>query len=252
MSALILTEALAAKTRPVFELLSKQTALDAFVLVGGTAMALQLQHRQSEDIDLWLPAEQLSPYVIDRLMRDLQSQGHSVVFATPSAGISSFRINTGLDLRRHVQDWVVDGVKVQFLCPQDVAFDHFRKFPRLPRETTNTSFEVMGLAGIFSMKAYVIHRRTRSRDLVDLWHFLQNGKTIDNILSAGADASPSISADYAKSVLRGEVPLDASDEGFELLRPGLTLGTIYADFSREIDAFEIEQARQVMLGRNAR
>lgn len=36
--------ALAPKTRPVFELLAKRQALDPFILIGGTAMALQMQH----------------------------------------------------------------------------------------------------------------------------------------------------------------------------------------------------------------
>lgn len=36
--------ALAPNTRPVFELLAKRLALDPFVLICGTAMALQMQH----------------------------------------------------------------------------------------------------------------------------------------------------------------------------------------------------------------
>lgn len=105
----------------------------------------------------------------------------------------------------------------------------------------------MGLEGIFAMKAYTIHRRTRSRDLVDLWHFVQTGTAVEDILRIGVQASPSSSADYAKSVLRGDVPLDAQDEGFELLRPGLTIQTIYQDFAQRIDALEVEQAQQVAL-----
>jgi hypothetical protein len=238
-------DALAAKTRPVYELMAQQKALENFVLIGGTAMALQMAHRLSEDLDFWLPAERMSPYVIDRMMNDLRAQGHSVVFATPASSISAFRINSGEDLRWYAQDWAIDGVKVQLFCPQDVAYDHFRSYPRLKPQETGASFEIATLDAIFAMKSYTISRRTRSRDIIDLWHFMQSGKTLADILRVARLASPSVSDEHAKAVLRGDVPLDAQDEGFALLAPGLSLQQVYADFAKAVDALEIERARQV-------
>ena len=238
-------DALAVKTRPVYELLAQQWALENFVLVGGTAMALQMAHRLTEDLDFWLPAERISTYVIDRMMNELKAQGHAVVFATPPAATSAFRINSGEDLRWYAQDWAIDGVKVQLFCPQDVAYEHFRTYPRLTAKDLGTSFDIATLDAIFAMKSYTIHRRTRSRDIVDLWHFLQQGKTLANILQTARLASPSVSDEHAKAVLRGDVPLDAQDEGFALLAPGLSLRQVYADFAKAVDALEIERARQV-------
>ena len=238
-------EALAAKTRPVFELMAQQPALENFVLIGGTAMALQMGHRLSEDLDFWLPAERMSPYAIDRMMNEVKAQSHTVVFATPPASISNFRINTGEDLRWYAQDWAIDGVKVQLFCPQDVAYEHFRTYPRLTANDTGTRFDIATLDAIFAMKSYAIHRRTRSRDIVDLWHFLQQGKTLAGILRVARLASPSVSDEHAKAVLCGSVPLDAQDEGFALLAPGLSLQQVYADFARAVDALETQRARQV-------
>jgi Nucleotidyl transferase AbiEii toxin, Type IV TA system len=237
--------ALAAKTRPVYELMARQPALENFVLVGGTAMALQMAHRLSEDLDFWLPAERMSPYAIDRMMNDLRSQGHSVVFATPASTLSEFRINAGEDLRWYAQDWVINGVKVQFFCPQDVAYDHFRSYSRLKDRKTGASFEIASLDAIFAMKSYTISRRTRSRDIIDLWHFMQSGKTLADILRVARLASPSVSDEHAKAVLRGDVPLDAQDEGFALLAPGLSLQKVYADFAKAVDKLEIARAREV-------
>ncbi len=245
MTVQINLDALAAKTRPVYELFAQQSALENFVLIGGTAMALQMAHRLSEDLDFWLPAERMSPYVIDRMMNELKAQGHSVFFATKPESISTFRINSGQDLRWYAQDWVIDGVKVQLFCPQDVAFDHFRTYARLPRELTKTQFEIASLEAIFAMKSYTISRRIRSRDIIDLWHFVQSGKSLADILRVAKLASPSVSDEHAKAVLCGDVPLDAQDEGFALLAPGLSLQQVYADFSRAVDALEIERARQV-------
>ncbi len=238
-------DALAAKTRAVYDLLAQQKALENFVLIGGTAMALQMSHRLSEGLDFWLPAERMSPYAIDRMMNELKAQGHSVVFATPSSSISAFRINSGEDLRWHAQDWAIDGVKVQLFCPQDVAYDHFRTYPRLTTSQSAASFEIATLDAIFAMKSYTISRRTRSRDIIDLWHFLQSGKTLADILRVARLASPSVSDEHAKAVLRGDVPMDAHDEGFELLAPGLSLQQVYADFAKAVDALEIERARLV-------
>ena len=242
-------DALAPKTRPVFEALARMPALDNWVLVRGTAMALQLGHRSSEDLDLWLPAQAISIHATDELMRSLQRAGHQVAFATPAHQTTQFRINSGDDLRRYVQDWAVDGVKVQFFCLRDAAFDSFRAHPRLSRKDTHTTFEVMGPDGLFAMKSYVIHQRTRSRDLVDLWHFVQHGKTLADILAAGLAASPSCSVDYAKQVLTGAVPLDVQDEGFETLAPGVTLKKIYKGFVARVNALEVEQARMAALAK---
>ena len=236
-------DALAPKTRPVFEALARMSALDNWVLVGDTAMALQLGHRRCEDLDLWLPAQAISIHATDALMRALQRAGHQVAFATPAHQTTQFRINSGDDLRRYVQDWAVDGVKVQLFCPRDAAFDSFRTHPRLARKETHTTFEIMGPDGLFAMKSYVIHQRTRSRDLVDLWHFVRHGKTLPDILAAGLAASPSCSVDYAKQVLTGGVRLDAQDEGFEALVPGVTLKKIYKGFLARVNALEVEQAR---------
>ncbi len=245
MTARLKLDALAAKTRPVYELLAQQSALENFVLIGGTAMALQMAHPLSEDLDFWLPAERMSPYVVDRMMNELKARGHSVIFATPSESISSFRINSGQDLRWYAQDWAINGVKVQLFCPQDVAFDHFRTYARLPRELTKTQFEIASLEAIFAMKSYTISRRKRSRDIIDLWYFLQQGKALADILRVAKLASPSVSDEHAKAVLRGDVPLDAQDEGFALLAPGLSLQQVYADFAKAVDELEIVRARQV-------
>jgi hypothetical protein len=238
-------DALAAKTRPVFALMAKQPSLENFVLIGGTAMALQMGHRLSEDLDFWLPAERMSPYAIDRMMNELKAQNHTVVFATPPSSISTFRVNSGEDLRWYAQDWVIDGVKVQLFCPQDVAYEHIRTYPRLKAADMGTRFDVATLDAIFAMKSYAIHRRTRSRDIIDLWHFLQEGKTLADILRVARLASPSVSDEHAKAVLCGNVPLDEQDEGFALVAPGLSLQQVYADFAGAVDALEIERAKQV-------
>ena len=101
------------------------------------------------------------------------------------------------------------------------------------------------LDAIFAMKSYTIHRRTCSRDIIDLWHFLQQGKTLADILRVARLASPSVSDEHAKAVLHDCLALDAQDQGFALLAPDLTLEQIYTDFAKAVDAVETERAKQV-------
>ena len=56
------------------------------------------------------------------------------------------------------------------------------------------------LEAIFAMKSYTIHRRTGSRDIIDLWYFLRQGKTLADILRVARLASPSVSDEHAKAV----------------------------------------------------
>jgi Nucleotidyl transferase AbiEii toxin, Type IV TA system len=190
-------DALATKTRQVFELLAARPELADFVLIGGTAMALQMKHRLSEDLDFWLPDSQLKQSTIDRLMRDLVSLGHTCIFSTSPNDITKVRI-AGIDLNSVVQDWTIDKVKVQFYCPDDVA------------------------------------------------------KTIADVLKVGQLANPRNSPEAAKAVLRGQVPLDNSDEGFQALEANVSLQAIYSDFSTAIDLLEVEQARLVAIANQRR
>ena len=99
------------------------------------------------------------------------------------------------------------------------------------------------LDAIFAMKSYTIHRRTGSRDIIDLWHFLQQGKPLADILRVARLATPSVSDEQAKAVLCGNVPLGAQDEVFALLAPDLTLKQVYTDFAKAVNALETERAR---------
>ncbi|MCC8094776.1 MAG: nucleotidyl transferase AbiEii/AbiGii toxin family protein, partial [Tannerellaceae bacterium] len=44
-------KALVEKTKKVIESISKMESIKTYVLVGGTALSLQIKHRQSEDLD---------------------------------------------------------------------------------------------------------------------------------------------------------------------------------------------------------
>lgn len=228
-------DVLPSQTRVIFDLLAKDSRLSDFVLIGGTALALQKGHRLSEDLDFWLPATILDKQSIAGIMASCIELGVDVRLTTPHSKIITAKIN-GLDLLSGVQDYVLDGVKVTFLARFDRAYQRFAELGRLSEK--GLSFAVMGDEGLFSMKSHLIHCRTRSRDLFDLMIFAKDGKGIDEILQAGVDVDPVVSTEYAKSVLRGDVPMDKEDEGFYGVGIKESVSDIHQFFAEKIDEYE--------------
>ncbi len=240
------TAYLAPKTRPVFEALRPRPELQGMVLVGGPALALQVGHRLSEDLDFWLPGARLNSFALDALMRDLKARGHRVFFANDPNHTTAFRINHGENLADFSQNWAVDGVKLQFFCRQDLAYNFFATLPRHKPQAVACSFELASPELLLHMKSWLIHQRARSRDLFDLWHFLKSGRSVGDIIRAAFKASPTVSEDYAKQVLMGKVPLDVGDEGFAGLAQSVSLAQIHNDFLDAINAWEVALARAAL------
>ncbi len=222
-------------TRRVFDQLAANMALRDFTLIGGAALALQIAHRRSEDLDFWIFGECMDKGVISSIAHMTRQAGFKVDLATPHRQIVAERIN-GRDLLAHAQDYVIGGVKVTLFSRADMIYQHFDSFPRVA--DTGTSFRIMGEEGLFAMKSHLIHQRVRSRDLYDLKTFLMRGRNLADILQVGADADPACSPEYAKSVLTGEVPLDKEDEGFESIGIAEPVEDIYAFFKSAVNAHE--------------
>jgi predicted nucleotidyltransferase component of viral defense system len=219
----------------VFEHLAGNALLQDFTLIGGTALALQIGHRQSVDIDLWLPALRLDKCVISEIVHEAQAAGFAAELVTPHQQMTTGKIN-GFDLLEYAQDYVIGDVKTTFFARADVPYRYFDTLPRLAN--TGASFRIMGEEGLFALKSHVIQRRVRSRDLFDLKTFMTRGKTLDDILNVARAADPACSPEYTKSVLVGDVPLDKDDEGFESVGVTDSIQDIYAFFKCAVDDYE--------------
>ena len=230
-------------TKRLFCKLSGNELIGDFTLIGGTALALQLGHRKSEDLDFWLPSEHLNKNTIEKIIRSLKNQGCEVKMLTPHHQIVAAKIN-GIDAMAFAQDWVVDNTKLTFFARKDLAYGYFDTFERL--KNSNTTFKIMGIDGIFAMKSYVIHQRVRSRDLYDLKSLFLESKTIDHMMKAAIAADPSCSFEYAKAVMTGEVPLDKADEGFLSIGIKESLPDLYQELSKIVNVFEQTKASEIM------
>lgn len=230
------------RTRRVFDALAQEPLMQGFVLIGGTALSIQLGHRLSEDLDFWLPAAAMSKERVNTILTKLGAQRFHHEFATPAWKISQARIN-GIDLLAQSRDHVIDGVKVTFFARNDTPYRHFAGMKTIANKT---KFSIAHQDTLFNMKSWLISQRVRSRDLYDLMALVQRGKTIPDILDAGTQADPAFQREYAKEVLVGNVPLDADDEGFDSIGLELTVADIHQFFLAAVNEYETEVAAAIV------
>lgn len=229
-------ECLPPATTEALAKLADEPALAEFCLVGGTAMALQAGHRRSLDIDLIHFGQKLDKNGLFHAMRR-----HGASLITPQSMISTAKIN-GIDLLAQVQDYVLDGVKVQcFADPNGARYRAGRQ--AIP----GWRFGLADLPTLFRMKSALLTKRARSRDYFDLQWFCQQGKTLADIIAAAqeGDDSPDVPT-LVEHKLLGLLPLDADDEELDPLAVDLSVADIYRYFETRVQADEIALARSVL------
>jgi hypothetical protein len=235
---MLLLDFMPERTLRVFEALAKEPLMQGFVLIGGTALSIQTGHRLSEDLDFWYPAASMSKERVDAILFNLANAGFSHEFTTPAWRLTQARIN-GIDLLSQSRDHTIDGVKVTFFARQDIPYRHFAGMEFIKDQA---SFSIAASDSIFAMKSWLISQRVRSRDLYDLMLLMQRGKSMQQLLDAGAQADPSFQREYAKEVLLGNVPLDADDEGFESINLDASIGDVYRYFLAAVNEYEVSVA----------
>lgn len=241
-------EVIRPETASLFRLLAQFPQLGAFTLIGGTAIALHIGHRLSNNLDFAFLGDRLPTSDIDHLMAELKSSGLPVRLITDSDQISTFKIRTGKKLLDYARDYMLGNTKVTFfamgLQQTPVFVDYLKRASVL--SLSEVSFDVLALDSLKVTKAVVLGQRVRSRDLYDLFVLSKDhGYTVPQLLKDAATYGGNDDPEYYKAVLRGEIPLDADDEGLEPVGVTTDLHTLYGFFDRELSLMEIEQAARI-------
>ncbi len=233
----------------LFDLLAQASEMAGLTLIGGTALALQIGHRFSLDFDFAVFSDALPTERLDRLTSRLKSQGCQCQLITSPDAISSFKINTGKRLLDYARDYVIDGIKTTFFVhgknPQQQ--DYYRQADKL--DTPDVQFAILGLQGLKTAKTLVLADRIRSRDLYDLYVLVrEHDYTLDELLTVTKELGTIDDPEHYKAILRGEIPLDAEDEGLQPVAVDVTMGTIYAEFRTRLAEYETELAQRYFAG----
>ena len=154
-------------TARVWAFLRGHPALTGFVLVGGTALALHIEHRQSEDLDFGFGALRLPRARIEALRLAAREHGIAFVANDEPNAVEEF-INSGMDLNDYQQNYLAaETVKVTFFCPDPEVLVHIAPgAAHGPRVAT--------LDEIFAMKCLVSADRSKSRDWFDLYTLMRD------------------------------------------------------------------------------
>lgn len=160
-------EGLAPQTSDIFEKVTQLECIKEYVLVGGTALSLQLQTRNSEDLDFmkWRTSKKEKMEVDwPKIEKELETIGKI-----------ENRDVLGFD---HVE-FVVNNVKFSFYATE-------RYTPEMNIVDFKNNLKLASPEAIGAMKMEVMSRRNNFRDYYDIYSILQNGgdlqKMIDNAL----------------------------------------------------------------------
>lgn len=225
-------------TEALWHFLREQPLLGGFILIGGTALALHLQHRVSEDLDfVWIGSE-LPRDQLDAL-RDLASR-HAFTFArSDNQGAYEEFLIAGMDLHDSMQNFVVnDRTKVGFFTADTQLATVFRtgRVPEMgggPRVAT--------VDEIFRSKCLVSAHRSKTRDWFDLFVLMRDhGYTVRDYRQAFIDAGQPLACANGLRRLSSGLP-DIRDEGFHALLPHPPSVEEMRDFFRQRrDELELE------------
>ena len=210
-------------------------------LYGGTALALLIGHRRSEDLDFFSFEPTLPKSALASQLNRMRAEGFNIVNSMDLVRISQARIN-GILLEDFIQEFSINGVKVSFCTwnkGNPTRRQHFTQAPVIT--DTNASFHIPTLQTLFESKAVVLMDRIMSRDLFDLMVLVKHhGYTLNDIIHAimlidGREQNEALSA---LEILIGNVPADPTDPGFASIAVHADLKDIHAFFTEHVNQYE--------------
>lgn len=162
--------ALPAKTEALFLALREIPAIAPYALVGGTALALRLQHRLSEDLDFAMEGPRLNRAAIDAVIRNFDPKVFPISKYPRDAQRSDFE-DAGMDLDDAQQDYNIAGAKLSFFIPEypRTLTEPVLDKPSVPVHGLHTGYiRVLDIHSLAFMKSLLLATRITIRDLFDI------------------------------------------------------------------------------------
>lgn len=221
--------------------------IGAYLLVGGTALTLQIAHRLSEDLDFALPERKLDRAIIKAIARQLQVLGKVLVYNNRVEDIEN-AIEHGIDLDDYQQNYLVDDVKLTFFAYGDDETDRELIRQSLLNPSKLGFVNVADAQTIFTTKCICLTDRVKSRDLYDLWRLTRAGSSIgstQSIFETIQRYRPTLPYEHVRHRLL-DWKIGATDELFaSLIDDGATIESIRDDFRKEVCDLELRMASAI-------
>ena len=165
------TKSLAPHTGSLIEAVSRMECIKPFVLVGGTALSIQLNTRQSEDLDF---------------MRWKQGSNDNLDIDWPTIQRELETIGTVDDVQVAGFDqalFIINGVKISFYAAPRKRIATMQEIPYL------NNIRLADVESIGVMKMEAMMRRSKFRDYYDIYSILKNGADIHKLIPMALEHS---------------------------------------------------------------
>lgn len=191
----------APQTGRIIEAISRLECIKPFVLVGGTALSIQLKTRQSEDLDF---------------MRWKEGKDDTLDIEWP-------KIQKGLETVGNIDAiqvmgfdqvlFIVEGVKVSFYAAPRKRIATMEEIPYM----NNIRMADVESIGIMKMEAMM--RRSKFRDYYDIYSILKNGADINTLIPRALEHSGHKLKSKGLMAMLTNGALFKKDEQFTQLQP---------------------------------
>lgn len=137
------------------------------ILIGGTALAYHLSHRESFDLDICFPFSKILPK-LDFL--DIFEEVIPLEFDQTTIDTA---INEGGDINEVIQRYIIDGIKVDFLInPSSNIYE--REILQNDQSEAYGHLRIASINSIFTLKSLLLLDRNKIRDLYDIVYLLED------------------------------------------------------------------------------
>lgn len=147
-------------------LLSKFATVPLFsehkaILIGGTALAYHLSHRESFDLDICFPFSDKLPEL------DFLETFEEVILLKFDQSIIDTAINECGDINEVMKRYIINGIKVDFVInPSSNIYE--REILQNDTEHTLEHLRIASIENIFKLKSLLLLERNKIRDLYDV------------------------------------------------------------------------------------
>lgn len=200
-------------TGKLIEAVSRLECIKPFVLVGGTALSIQLKTRQSEDLDF---------------MRWQQGEDDTLDIGWPAIQRELSQIGEVQDIQVTGFDqvlFIVDGVKISFYAAPRRRIATMQEIPYL----NNIWLADVESIGVMKMEAMM--RRSKFRDYYDIYSILKSGADIHKLIPMALEHSGHKLKTKGLMAMLSNGELFRKDEQFSQLKP------VYDVTSNDIEAY---------------
>ena len=143
------SQAVSAELLEIMSVLQNNTVFKDFILAGGTALALQIEHRVSDDIDLFILADSLNEKEIIQYLQINHKNKYNIYHS-----------------EKNILQATINDLKTDFVATPVILIEN-------PISTDGITF--FGLKDIAAMKLRAINnRRNRAKDFIDICYLLKH------------------------------------------------------------------------------